>query len=81
MKTFKVRDGKVTIDGVTYSEKLTETKIVGKTGKGYIHSISIGGKQFFPLSGVFDDGSIKVTNDSTGIVEEVVKPKRTKKSK
>ena len=49
MKTFKVKDGKVTIDGVTYSDKPSEVKIVGKGGT--IHSINIEGYgQFSPIS-------------------------------
>ena len=82
MRSFKVRDGRVTVDGILYGSSPTETKIVGKSGSGFIHSINIEGRgQFFPISGVFDDGTIKVTDDNTGIVEEVLKPKRTKKVK
>ena len=53
---------------------------MGKAGR--IHSISISGKQFFPYAGQFDDGSIKVTDDNTGIVEETkpVKKRTSKKS-
>ena len=39
--------------------------------------------QFFPISGEFIDSTIKVTDDSTGIVEKnaIVKSKRKPKSK
>jgi hypothetical protein len=77
MKSFKVRDGKMLVDGVYYSDRPSENVITGKAGR--IHSINVGGRQFFPYGGVFDDGSIKVTDDSTGIVEPLVK-KRAKKS-
>ena len=49
---------------------------MGKWGK--IASIGIGGKQFFPQSGTFDDGSISVSTDDT---EGVEGPTPTKKKK
>ena len=77
MKSFKVRDGKLLVDGVLYSQSpSSDVNIRGKFGR--IHSINIQGTQFFPQSGVFNDGTIKVTNDSTGIVEET-KPTKVKK--
>jgi hypothetical protein len=45
MKSFKVREGRMLVDGVYYSENTSEAKIMGKAGR--IHSISIGGRQFF----------------------------------
>ena len=72
MKSFKVRDGKMLVDGVYYSEKPSENVIKGKAGR--IHSINVGGKQFFPYGGTFDDGTIPVT-DNTGIVEPTTKKK------
>jgi hypothetical protein len=76
MKSFKIREGNVLIDGILYSESQQSNPIMGKCGK--IASIGIGGKQFFPQSGTFDDGSISVSTDDTGIVEET-KPTKKKK--
>ena len=73
MKSFKVRDGKMLVDGVYYSEKPSENVIKGKAGR--IHSINVGGKQFFPYGGTFDDGTIPLTKDNTGIVEPTTKKK------
>lgn len=74
MKSFKVLDGKVIIDGVTYSPTPTESNIIGKSG-GRIHSINIPAKgQFFPISGIFNDGT-------TPIVDEVLEPVKKKKAK
>lgn len=78
MKSFKVREGKTLIDGILYGETPQPNPIMGKWGK--IASINIGGRQFFPLSGTFDDGTMVVTEDTTGIVEET-KPAKVKKSK
>jgi len=72
MKSFKVREGKMLVDGVYYSENPSESHIKGKVGR--IHSISISGKQFFPYGGEFIDDTLVVTDDNTGIVEET-KPK------
>jgi hypothetical protein len=80
MRSYKIREGYVTIDGITYGPTPTAYDVKGKSG-GKIHSISIGGIQYFPQSGTFDDGSIPVVEDSTGIVEETAKPKRSKKVK
>ena len=80
MKSFKVRDGKMLVDGVYYSDKPNENVVMGKMGR--ISHISIEGRQFFPYGGQFNDGTIKVTDDNTGIVEEVkpIKKTRSKKS-
>jgi len=78
MKSFKVREGKIKVDGVMYSEKESDTLVKGKWGR--IQSISISGKQYFPYGGSFDDGTLVVTEDSTGIVEET-KPKSKRVSK
>lgn len=79
MKSFKIREGNVVIDGILYGQTPTELKIKGKAGS--IQSIMIGNRgQFFPISGEFNDGSIQITEDSTGIVEEVT-PIKIKKSK
>ena len=76
MKSFKVREGKTLIDGILYGETPQPNPIMGKWGK--IASINMGGRQFFPLSGTFDDSTMVVTEDNTGIVEET-KPAKVKK--
>ena len=74
MRSFKVRDGKVLVDGVVYGLTPTDSDIKGKVGR--IQSIHIQGKgSFFPYYGTFDDGTIPVTDDSTGIVDETPKKK------
>ena len=62
MKSFKVRDGKMLVDGVYYSESPSDNVIMGKMGK--IHSINVMGKQMFPYGGTFNDGTIKVEVDT-----------------
>jgi hypothetical protein len=71
MKSFKVREGKVLVEGVFYSEAPSSNEIMGKTGK--IHSINIGGKQFFPYAGTFNDGTI--------VSDDVSEPQPKKKLK
>jgi len=79
MKSFKVRDGQVLIDGILYSESQQTNPIKGKWGN--IVSINVGGRQFFPQSGTFIDSTLVVTDDSTGIVEETKPTKKVSKSK
>lgn len=77
MKSFKIRENQVELDGILYGQSPTELKVKGKVGN--IQSIMVGGKgQFFPISGTFIDSTIKVTDDSTGIVEDI-KPIKAKK--
>ena len=83
MKSFKVIDGKVKVDGVLYGPSpINDVSVMGKMGM--IHSINISGKgQFFPLSGEFNDGSIKVVDSTTEVLDvdvKVEKKKRAKKS-
>jgi len=78
MKSFKVREGKMLVDGVYYSENPSESNIRGKVGR--IHSISISGKQFFPYGGEFIDDTIPTASDNTGIVEETKPAKKVKKT-
>ena len=73
MKSFKVREGKTLIDGILYGETPQPNPIMGKWGK--IASINMGGRQFFPLSGTFDDGTTSVSTEG---VEET-KPAKVKK--
>jgi hypothetical protein len=63
MKSFKVREGKVLVEGVYYSDSPSSNEIAGKAGR--IHSINIGGKQFFPYAGQFDDGTTPIVKDET----------------
>ena len=74
MRSFKVRDGKVLVDGVVYGLTPTDSDIKGKVGR--IQSIHIGGKgSFFPYHGTFNDGTIPAVTDNTGIVDETPKKK------
>jgi hypothetical protein len=77
MKSYKVRDGKVLVDGIVYGQTPTDVVIAGKVGR--VHSINIGTSKFFPISGLFNDGSIPVVTDNTVLVDKT--PKRTKKVK
>ena len=79
MKSFKIRENQVLIDGILYSDSEQSIPIMGKWGK--IISLNIGGKQFFPQSGTFIDSTLLVTDDSTGIVEETKPEKKARKSK
>jgi hypothetical protein len=61
MKSFRVNNGTVKIDGVTYGILPREdVRVMGKSG--YIHSILIQGKgQFFPIAGAFDENAGKTS--------------------
>jgi hypothetical protein len=77
MKSFKIREGKMLVDGVMYSDSPSESNIRGKAGR--IHSISISGRQYFPFEGTYIDSTIQVTDDSTEGVEETKPVKKTRK--
>ena len=63
MKSFKVRDGKVVVDGVVYGPTPTDSDIKGKSGR--ILSINIPGKgQYFPYNGTFNDGTTPSVDES-----------------
>jgi len=83
MKSFKVIDGKVKVDGILYGPSPSnDVKVMGKMGT--IHSINISGRgQFFPISGVFDDGSVRVVDSTTEVLEPTTEKKKrvTKGSK
>ena len=79
MKSFKIRENQVLIDGILYSDSEQSNPIMGKWGK--IISLNIGGKQFFPQSGTFIDSTLVVTDDSTEGVEETKPIKKTRKTK
>ena len=63
MKSFKVRDGKMLVDGVYYSESPSENVVMGKAGR--IHSINVMGKQMFPYGGTFNDGTTPIVDSQT----------------
>ena len=78
MKSFKIRENQILIDGVLYGPTPSEVKIKGKAGM--IQSIGVPNKgQFFPYSGTFIDDTIVVTEDSTGIVDDVKPLKKGRK--
>ena len=80
MKSFKIRENQVELDGILYGQSPTELKVKGKVGM--IQSIMVGGKgQFFPISGTYIDSSLPIVDDSTGIVEETKPIKKTRKKK
>lgn len=78
MKSFKVIDGKVKVDGVIYGQSpKDDVNIVGKSGR--IHSIMIEGRgQFFPIGGEFNDGTIPVVDSQTDVLDA---PTQTKGKK
>lgn len=56
MKSFKVREGSVVVDGIHYQSTPCDTVVRGKFGR--IQSINIGNRgQFFPVYGEFNDGT------------------------
>jgi hypothetical protein len=69
MKSFKINDGKVKVDGVLYGPTpINDVNVMGKTGR--IHSINISGRgQFFPIGGMFDDGSVRVVDSTTDVLD------------
>jgi hypothetical protein len=69
MKSFKVIDGKVKVDGILYGQSpLSDVNVMGKMGK--IHSIMIEGRgQFFPISGEFNDGTIPVVDSTNEVLD------------
>ena len=79
MKSFKIREDQVLIDGILYSDSEQSIPIMGKWGK--IISVNVGGRQFFPQSGTFIDSTLVVTDDSTEGVEETKPTKKANKSK
>ena len=81
MKSFRVIDGKVKIDGVLYGPSpSTDVNVMGKSGR--IHSINIGNRgQFFPLSGEFNDGTITMVDSTTEVLDEPTTKKKSKATK
>lgn len=71
MKSFKIREGNVVIDGITYQSNPVETKVKGKIGN--ILSIMISGKgQWFPVYGEFNDTGLPLPIVEDMVVEERV---------
>ena len=63
MKSFKVREGSVVIDGIHYQSTSCDTVVKGKYGR--IQSINIGNRgQFFPIYGEFNDGTSPVVDEA-----------------
>lgn len=81
MKSFKVSDGRVLIDGVLYgTSPVSDVKVQGKMGT--IHSIMIEGRgQFFPLSGQFNDGTTPIVDSTTEVLDEPIVKKKGKLNK
>lgn len=76
MKSFKVRDGKVVVDGVVYGMTPTDSDIRGKAGR--IQSINISGKgMFFPYYGTFNDGNLPVVDESPATTTKKGKSAKT----
>lgn len=68
MKSFKIREGKVFIDGIHYQSTPCDTVVRGKVGR--IQSITIGNRgQFFPIFGEFNDGTPAIKGKKTELVE------------
>lgn len=78
MKSFKVREGKMLIDGVYYSDSPSTYEVKGKMGR--IHSISISGKQFFPYAGEFNDGTTPSVDTTTPKTKSLPKTELVEKS-
>ena len=63
MKSFKIRENVVLIDGVQYGPTPSEYKVQGRAGR--IQSISIPNRgQYFPIGGVFDDGTTPLVDET-----------------
>ena len=62
MKSFKIREGSVIVDGIHYQSVPCDTVVKGKYGR--IQSINIGNRgQFFPIYGEFNDGTTPSVSD------------------
>lgn len=63
MKSFKIREGSVIVDGIHYQSVPCDTVVKGKYGR--IQSINIGNRgQFFPIYGEFNDGTSPVVDEA-----------------
>jgi hypothetical protein len=79
MKTFKVIDGRVKVDGVLYGLTPNENVVMGKSGR--IHSINIPSKgQYFPISGEFNDGTTPIQSEPPKVKGKLGKTELVEKS-
>ena len=63
MKSFKIREGSVIVDGIHYQSTPCDTVVKGKFGR--IQSINIGNRgQFFPVYGEFNDGTSPIVDEA-----------------
>lgn len=63
MKSFKIREGSVIVDGIHYQSVPCDTVVKGKYGR--IQSINIGNRgQFFPIYGEFNDGTSPIVDEA-----------------
>jgi hypothetical protein len=63
MKSFKIREGSVIVDGIHYQSTPCDTVVKGKYGR--IQSINIGNRgQFFPIYGEFNDGTSPIVDEA-----------------
>jgi hypothetical protein len=63
MKSFKIREGSVIVDGIHYQSVPCDTVVRGKFGR--IQSINIGNRgQFFPVFGEFNDGTTPIVDEA-----------------
>ena len=63
MKSFKIREGSVIVDGIHYQSTPCDTVVKGKFGR--IQSINIGNRgQFFPIYGEFNDGTSPIVDEA-----------------
>ena len=63
MKSFKIREGSVIVDGIHYQSVPCDTVVRGKFGR--IQSINIGNRgQFFPIYGEFNDGTSPIVDEA-----------------
>ena len=63
MKSFKIREGSVVVDGIHYQSTPCDTVVKGKFGR--IQSINIGNRgQYFPVFGEFNDGTSPIVDEA-----------------
>jgi hypothetical protein len=75
LRSFRIREDVVVIDGVTYSTTPKAVQIFGEIG--FIHSINIAGRQFFPQDGRFISEIDDAPLDENEL--PILKPKGKKK--
>lgn len=76
MKSFKIREGSVIVDGIHYQSVPCDMVVKGKYGR--IQSINIGNRgQFFPVYGEFNDGTTPLSAPSVDEPTTKVKSAKT----